>query len=78
MAEQTLDNLHPGEKARILKILAKGTLRKKLMDMGVVPGSEIEAVRTAPLGDPIEFRIKGYNLSIRKQEAANILIENIN
>jgi ferrous iron transport protein A len=46
--------------------------------MGVVPGSEIEAVRTAPLGDPIEFRIKGYNLSIRKQEAVNILIENIN
>lgn len=77
MVESTLNDLQPGEKARILKVLAKGTVRRKLMDMGMVPGSEIEVVRTAPLGDPIEFRIKGYSLSMRKQEAVNIVVETI-
>lgn len=77
MVENTLNNLKPGEKARILKVLAKGTVRRKLMDMGLVPGSEIEVIRTAPLGDPIEFRIKGYSLSIRKQEAINIVVDTV-
>ena len=77
MVECTLNDLRPGIKARIIKVLAKGTVRRKLMDMGMVPGSEIEVVRTAPLGDPIEFRIKGYSLSMRKQEAANIVVETI-
>ena len=77
MVEHTLNDLLPGEKARIIKVLAKGTVRRKLMDMGMVPGSEIEVVRTAPLGDPIEFRIKGYSLSMRRQEAVNIVVETI-
>ncbi|MCC7575612.1 MAG: ferrous iron transport protein A [Methanomethylovorans sp.] len=77
MVESTLNDLRPGEKARIIKVLAKGTVRRKLMDMGMVPGSEIEVVRTAPLGDPIEFRIKGYSLSMRKQEAVNVVVETI-
>ncbi|OPY19494.1 MAG: ferrous iron transport protein A [Methanomethylovorans sp. PtaU1.Bin093] len=77
MVECTLNDLRPGIKARIIKVLAKGTVRRKLMDMGMVPGSEIEVVRTAPLGDPIEFRIKGYSLSMRKQEAVNIVVETI-
>lgn len=75
--ENTLNNLQPGQKAKILKVLAKGTVRRKLMDMGLVPGSEIEVIRTAPLGDPIEFRIKGYSLSIRKQEAVNIVVDTV-
>ncbi|WP_370572942.1 ferrous iron transport protein A [Methanomethylovorans sp.] len=77
MVESTLNNLQPGEKARIIKVLAKSTVRRKLMDMGLVPGSEIEVIRTAPLGDPIEFRIKGYSLSIRKQEAVNIVVDKV-
>jgi ferrous iron transport protein A len=77
MVESTLNNLRPGEKARIIKVLSKGTVRRKLMDMGLVPGSEIEVIRTAPLGDPIEFRIKGYSLSIRKQEAVNIVVDTV-
>lgn len=77
MVESTLNNLRPGEKARIIKVLAKGTVRRRLMDMGLVPGSEIEVIRTAPLGDPIEFRIKGYSLSIRKQEAVNIVVDTV-
>ncbi len=77
MVESTLNDLRPGEKARIVKVLAKGTVRRKLMDMGLVPGSEIQVVRTAPLGDPIEFRIKGYSLSMRRQEAVNIVVETL-
>jgi ferrous iron transport protein A len=76
--ETTLDTLKPGEKAKILKVRVKGSsFRRKLFDMGMVAGSEIELVRRAPLGDPIEFRIKGYNLSIRKMEAKDIFIQKI-
>lgn len=75
MVEITLDKLEPGVKGRIIKILSKSTVRRKLMDMGLIPGSNIEIICVAPLGDPIEFSIKGYNLSIRKQEAANIIVE---
>lgn len=75
MTETTLDKLIPGVKASIVKIQLKGTVRRKLMDMGLVPGSKIEVIRVAPLGDPIEFSIKGYNLSIRKQEASNIVVK---
>ncbi|MDD5725219.1 MAG: FeoA family protein, partial [Candidatus Omnitrophica bacterium] len=50
-------------------------LKKKLLDMGIVPGSGIEVLRVAPLGDPVEVRIKGYNLSLRKEEASQISIE---
>ena len=43
--------------------------------MGVVPGSEIEVVRVAPLGDPVEFKLKGYHLSVRREEAEAVLVE---
>lgn len=74
--ETTLDTLKPGEKAKILKVRVKGSsIRRKLFDMGMVAGSDIQLVRRAPLGDPLEFKIKGYNLSIRKQEAREIFVE---
>ncbi|WP_406670201.1 FeoA family protein [Methanolobus sp. ZRKC4] len=75
--ETTLDTLKPGEKARITKVRVKGPARRKLFDMGMVAGSEVELIRKAPLGDPIEFRIKGYNLSIRKDEARQIFINRL-
>jgi ferrous iron transport protein A len=75
MSEITLDTLKPGELARITKVRVKGPARRKLLDMGMVAGSEIELVRTAPLGDPVEFQIKGYHLSIRKEEASQIFVQ---
>ncbi|ETA68924.1 MAG: ferrous iron transport protein [Methanolobus sp.] len=72
--ETTLDTLKPGEKASITKVRVKGTARRKLMDMGMVAGTEIELVRNAPLGDPMDYNIKGYHLSIRKEEAKQIFI----
>ena len=67
--------LKPGEKGRITRVTGTGSVYRRLLDMGVVKGAEVEMERVAPLGDPIEVRIKGYRLSLRKEEAANIYVE---
>lgn len=71
----TLVELKPGQKGCIVQIGGLGPLKRRLMDMGVVPGEEISIEKTAPLGDPIEVRIKSYNLSLRKNEAKEIQVE---
>ncbi|MGL4606382.1 MAG: FeoA family protein [Eubacteriaceae bacterium] len=70
----TLKDLKPGQKAFVDSILVDGLMRRKLMDMGVTPGVEIEVNKTAPFGDPIEIRLRGYALSLRKKDAENILL----
>ena len=75
MNVKTLNQLEPGERATIIKVGGEGPVRRRILDMGVVSGADIEVVRVAPLGDPVEFRIKGYNLSLRKSEAQNIQVE---
>ena len=75
MPLKLLSELNRGEKGRIVKIGGTGSIRRRLLDMGLVSGSDIEMERVAPLGDPIEIKVKGYNLSLRKEEAANIQIE---
>ncbi len=75
MSVKTLNQLEPGERATIVKVGGEGPVRRRILDMGVVSGAEIEVVRVAPLGDPVEFRIKGYNLSLRKSEAKSIQVE---
>ena len=67
-----LSELRPGESARIEKVGGEGALRQHFLDMGVIPGAEITMVKTAPLGDPMEFRIHGYELTLRKADAAQI------
>jgi len=75
MTMKALTELKPGEKGRIIKVGGGGALRRRSLDMGVIPGAEVEVERVAPLGDPIEIKIKGYHLSLRKEEAANIYVE---
>ncbi len=75
MINKTLSDLKPGEKGKITKVIGEGAVRRRILDMGVIRGSEIEVERVAPLGDPIEVRIRGYRLSFRKNEAANIYVE---
>jgi len=75
MPVKRLSELKRGEKGRIVKIGGGGGLRRRLLDMGLVPGSEVEMERVAPLGDPIEIKVKGYNLSLRKEEADSIEVE---
>jgi Fe2+ transport system protein FeoA len=70
-----LRSLKPGTKARIIKVSGKGALHRRIMDMGVVPGIDVQVEKVAPLGDPIEVKIQGYHLSLRKAEAANIFVE---
>lgn len=75
-AEQIpLSDLKQGEDAVIVRVGGKGAIKRRMMDMGIVPGSRINVVRIAPLGDPIEFSIKGYSLSLRKSEAKEIIVE---
>ena len=71
----SLDSLHPGEKAVISSIHGKTTEEAHLMEMGLLVGTPIEFIKRAPLGDPIELRVRGYHLSIRRSEAHAILVE---
>lgn len=72
--EMPLSELKKGQKAVVLQVGGKGIVKRRMMDMGVVPGSTIRVVRVAPFGDPIEFNVKGYSLSLRKSEAKNIIV----
>ncbi len=71
----TLDQLAVGQTARVRKVGGQGAVRRRLMDMGVINGVEIELVKAAPLGDPLEYLLRGYHLSLRKAEAQVIEIE---
>jgi ferrous iron transport protein A len=75
MVIRALSDLRPGERGTIAKVGGKGAVHRRILDMGVVPGAEVEVLRVAPLGDPVEVKIKGYNLSLRKGEAKEIEVE---
>lgn len=77
MTTEKLKNLKPGQKGRVLKISARGELNKRIVEMGVTPGSVVEVERVAPLGDPIDIKVKGYHLSLRKEEADGIEVETL-
>ena len=64
-----------GGKATVKKIYGEGAVKRRIMDMGITRGVEIEVRKVAPLGDPIEITIRGYELSIRKADAENIEVE---
>jgi ferrous iron transport protein A len=71
----TLRDLKPGQSGTVTSIGEKGPMKRRLMDMGVTPGTEVKVIKVAPLGDPIEVNIRGYELSLRKDEAQRILVE---
>ena len=64
---QNLSKLKPGEMGIVKKIGSQGALRRRIIDMGITPGVEIKVIKYAPLGDPIEVSVYGYNLSIRNR-----------
>ena len=70
-----LSELKSGQSAVVESLGEKGPVRRRLMDMGVTPGAKIEVVKVAPLGDPIEVNIRGYELSLRKNEAEQIVVK---
>ena len=71
----TLDKIEPGTMTRIVSNKATGNVRRRIMDMGLLPGESLEMVSRAPLGDPLEVVVKGYHLSLRKSEARFIEVE---
>ncbi len=73
----SLIELHLNEKAVIVRIDGSNATKKLLLDMGLVSGTEVALKRTAPFGDPIEILIRGLGLSLRKQDAKNVIIEKI-
>lgn len=66
---RTLSNVLPGENAVVSSIKGENGVTRRLMEMGVVPGVSVRIVKTAPFGDPIELRLLGYSLAIRRSEA---------
>lgn len=73
----TLNDLKKNETGVITEIKLEGLMKRRLIDMGVTTGASITMLRAAPLGDPVEFYILGYNLSLRKKEAGKIIIERV-
>lgn len=71
----TLDKLPIGKSATVTKVGGEGELRLRLLDMGIIPGTGIAIHKIAPLGDPIEIRIRGYELTLRIEDARNIEVE---
>lgn len=71
-AARTLDQLAAGERAVIASVDCPPAIARRLMELGVLPGTEVEVIRRAPLGDPLEIALRGVHLSLRKSEARNI------
>jgi Fe2+ transport system protein FeoA len=70
--ERTLDRLEPGDGGAIVRLESAPPIARRLMELGLVPGTRVEVVRRAPLGDPIEVTVRGVHLSLRRSEAAHI------
>ena len=70
----TLRELKPGESARIEEVGGEGALRQHFLDMGLIPGVDVTVVKLAPMGDPMELMIRGYELTLRMDDAAQIRI----
>lgn len=71
---KTLGEVKVGESARIVKLHGEGAVKKRLMDMGITKGEEVLVRKVAPLGDPMEITVRGYELSVRKEDAKLIEI----
>ncbi len=70
----TLNELNPGDKAMIAEVRARGFLRRRILEMGLVPGRELEMIRYAPLGNPIEIKLNSSYISLRQNEAQSIVL----
>ena len=72
---KTLKQVRVGSTARVVKLRGEGAVKRRIMDMGITRGVEIHVRKVAPLGDPVEITVRGYELSIRKSDAEMIEVE---
>lgn len=71
----TLKELKPGQQGTVASIGTTGPMKRRIMDMGITPGVAVKVIKVAPLGDPIEVNVRGYELSLRKDEAQQITMK---
>ena len=70
-----LSQLEIGERGTVVSVKGEGAVRRRLFDMGITPGAEVYLRKKAPLGDPIEIALRGYELTLRKAEAAHVEVK---
>ena len=75
--QKTLDKLNVYDKGIVKIVLGEGSVKRRLYDMGITPGVEVFLRKRAPLGDPIEITLRGYELTLRKSEASLVVMEDI-
>jgi len=73
--EIPLSRLQPGESGEVVRVSAAGPIRQRLLEMGFIRGAKLRVEKLAPMGDPMELVIKGYHLSLRREESACILVQ---
>ena len=73
-AAVSLDALEVGRHARVLAVRGTGAVARRLMEMGVVPGAPVRVIKAAPLGDPLEVRVRNYHLALRRSEAQTVSV----
>lgn len=78
MKEYTLNDLKTGAFGTVIRMECSGAMKRRLIDMGITPGVKIKLVKVAPLGDPLQIKLRGYELSIRRSQASEIFIEKEN
>lgn len=75
---RNLSDLKVGQKGKVTRVIAEAGIKRRLLDMGIVPGVEVKIQKVAPLGDPVDVLVKGYHLSLRREEAETIAMEEVN
>ena len=70
----SLANLQVGERARVASLLSRGSMRRRLQDIGLIEGTEVECVQKSPAGDPVAYRIRGALFALRSEDSSNILV----
>jgi len=73
--QKTLKNVKPGVNVKVVKIGGEGPVKRRIMEMGITKGAEIKVRKVAPLGDPVEITVRGYELSLRKADAEIVEVE---
>ncbi|MBK9215709.1 MAG: ferrous iron transport protein A [Chloracidobacterium sp.] len=72
MVKTTLTDVVPGRSVRVTAVSGSGRITQRLLEMGIIPGVSLKVVKSAPFGDPIEVRLRGYSLAMRRSEAAAV------
>lgn len=72
---KTLRDVEVGESATVVKLIGDSQIKRRIMDMGITKGVSVQVRKVAPLGDPIEVTVRGFELSLRKDEAQNVIVE---